>query len=343
MPFSTFGEDDDFGWQHDDAPPRSPVRAAVAVDLDAAEVQEMERLRQARLLEIIETKRAEAKRIYALKRAATVPGPVLDLPSTPGASSASISFVPLSGDGLGLVVASATVAPSVTLPVQSVKPVRVLNRHTSGTTDDPVVYTARFAKRRRIHGKSSNNQPGTFQYATPVTLPLVRPEAESTMHEAATTVNDAAVANQGVLRDPVIADALAGLSSDILENKLINGVAIRGLCRQGVNQHCREPLLSKISKGLLGEKAIDMSEGRKLQWAASNYLTSMNDMEKCRLYRCIIKDLRRDHQDEQLIGFLCFIYRKEQQTADDADEKHCRLKTKNCVLTYQGPWGIPLE
>ena len=93
--------------------------------------------------------------------------------------------MPLSGDAL--IVASATVAPSVTLPVQSVKPVRVLNRHTSGTTDDPVVYTARFANRRRIHGKCSNNEPGTFQYTTPVTLPLVRLGAESTMHGAATT------------------------------------------------------------------------------------------------------------------------------------------------------------
>ena len=243
MAFSTFGEDDDFGWQHDDAPPSSPVRAAVAVDLDMTEVQEMERLRQARLLEVIETRWAEAKIIFALKQAATGAGPVLDLPSTPGASSASIPCVPPFADGLGPVVASATVAPSLTLPVQSVKPVRVLNRHTSGTADGPVVDTARLAKRRRIHAKCSNNEPGSFQYTTPVTLPLVGTEAESTMHEVATAVNDAAVANHGVLCDPLIGAALADLSADVLDNKLINARANRRLCRQGVNVHCREFLL----------------------------------------------------------------------------------------------------
>ena len=149
MAFTNFGEDDPFASQNGDWADSSPARVVVPVDLDMQEVNELERVRQARLAEVIEKKRAEAKRIYALKCAATVPGPVLDLPSTPGASSASISAVPLSGDGL--VVASATVAPSVTLPVQSVRPVRVLNRHPSGTADGPVVDTARLANRRRIH------------------------------------------------------------------------------------------------------------------------------------------------------------------------------------------------
>ena len=66
----------------------------------------------------------------------------------------------------------------------------------------------------------------------------------------------------------------------------------------------------------------------------------MNELEKCRLYRCIIQDLRSEQKDQELMAFLCFVYRKEQPPVDDADGQKEWCKTKNVVLTYQGAWGI---
>ena len=58
MAFTNFGEDDPFASQNGDWADSSLARVVVPVDLDMQEVNELERVRQARLAEVIEKKRA---------------------------------------------------------------------------------------------------------------------------------------------------------------------------------------------------------------------------------------------------------------------------------------------
>ena len=302
MAFACFGEDDDFGWEQDEGPPCSPVRAPVPVDLDMTEVNELERVRQARLLEVIESRRAEAKRIHALKRAAAVTAPDLDLPSTPGASLSSTSHVSASVDAPVVVSVASDL---VTLPLVVDRATRVLRRRRSARSDDLVVDMPGVPKRRRISGKSGNDGPGCFFYKNTVTLPVEGTQEELSMGTPLPTSDYAAVSNNGVLGDSFITAALSDLSQDVLENKLINSVANRCLVRGGVVRHCRDLILQKIKAGVIAETSAGLSQGNRLQWGASQYLTMMSDQEKCSLYRCLIQDLRKEGKDEEFV--FCYV------------------------------------
>ena len=268
MGFANFAEDDPFGDVNAAGAPESPVRVAIPRDLDMQEVNELERVRRETLAKVIEEKRAVAKNLYALKRAAGVSAPVMEVTLTPGASSTDIPALPPAAEAPQIV--SDTVATSASKHVEEPGTVRMLNRHISRETDPPVLPTAIVPKRRRLIGKCSNNKPGSFPYTIPVTLPVRGKKTESTMDQVETTADDAAVVNHGVLSDPLIGAALADLSADVLDNKLINSRANRLLCRGGVARHCRELLLLTISRGLLGKKAEGMTEGRRLQWGLHN-------------------------------------------------------------------------
>ena len=338
MGFANFAEDDPFGDVNAAGAPESPVRVAIPRDLDIDEVNQLERVRREKLQTLIEEKRAVAKNLHALKCAAEVSATLMEVPSTPGASSADI---PAMARAAGIPqVHSDTVSMLASRHVDDPGTMRLLNRHISREKDPPPLPTAMFPKRRRLTSKCPNNVAGSFPYSTPVTLPLEVTPIESTPVEVQMTAEDEVVANHGILSDSVIGAALADLSEDILTNKMINTKFNRNLCRQAVIRHCRELLLLKIERGLLGLKAEGMTTGRKLQWGASQYLTMMSDVERCRLYRCIIDDLRTEHKDSELLAFLCYLYRKEQPLADEDGFKEDWMKAKTVVLTYQGQWGV---
>ena len=105
-------------------------------------------------------------------------------------------------------------------------------------------------------------------------------------------------------------------------------------------KHCRELLLSKISKGEIAVGTTGLSQGKRLQWEASQYLTNMTSPQTCRLHRCLIDDLPSAGKDEQLTNFLCHVHRQEKKTFGEDDCKHNWLKAKVSILTCQGAWGI---
>jgi len=88
MAFANFGEDDPFGDVNAAGAPESPVRVACPKDLDLDEVNQLERVRREKLQTLIEEKRTIAKNFHALKCAAEVSATRMEVPSTPGASSA---------------------------------------------------------------------------------------------------------------------------------------------------------------------------------------------------------------------------------------------------------------
>ena len=338
MSYDPFGEDDPFADQNGAGAPESPIRLPPTMDEDMPDEEELKRIRRESLAKLIEERRAIAKEAYAQKVVARVVARVLEVTITPDPSPSFIPPLTPSADALPGV--SYIVGPSATLPVEQVRSGRVLNRHNTSTSDPPVLPLEILPVRRRLNAKCPNTKPGSFPYKQSVQLPIQGTGTVFPLDAASAKTDDTAVANQGVLSDPEIGAALAQLSDDVLTNKMINARVNRTLCRAGVIRHCRELLLSKIKRGLLGTKAVGMTIGRQLQWGASQYLTMMNVLEKCRLYRLILNELRTENKEEELMAFLCYLYRKEQPLSDECNGKGQWIHGKNVVLTYQGAWGL---
>ena len=123
---------------------------------------------------------------------------------------------------------------------------------------------------------------------------------------------------------------------EILDNKEVNRVACRTLLRSGIVNHCKDLLMLKLNVGHLATTSVGLSLGKRLQWAASQYLTMLSNPQKCRLYRLVISDLKEAGKTEQLRNFLCHIYRQEKKFLDEDDSKHYLLKARVSALTYQG-------
>ena len=331
--------DDFFAGLEDDEPPPSPFKGFSHLVPYGPVFNSVDREREASILASVHT--TQGKILERRASNATPPSSQrapLPLFQVGGLASSSIGPLPMNSAYAPTTLAIAEIAiPSIVTP-----PRRILKRQHSALTDQDVLDICLVPKRRRLRCKT----PAGPEWPT-----VPRPE-EDTFRQAASTEAELSTeyplpittgtldSNSDILCDAIISEALSALGADILEFKLINRMACRTLLRGGVVKHCRDLLLHKISKGELAAGSTGLSWGKRLQWGASQYLTKMTPPQKCRLYRSLIEDLRRDGKGDQLSNFLCHIYRQEKKTLDEDDGRGSWLKSKVTILTYQGAWGI---
>ena len=305
MPFSPFDEDDPFGWQEDEvlqiAAP--PVEDPAVVQKALLEALDKER-KAKELQELIAEKRAAAKRVYLLKQSQKAVDQALHT-----AAQVDQASMPVTVDGPPRDDSAVSVKapPSVPLPVAVGRATRVLRRHSTPQALAQPVLAAPNAKRRRIIVKSPATRPGCFEYPCPISLPVSEPSSSGSTEGGHVSTSDFAVSVDGVLADPFIAAALADVTEDVLEHKLINVMSCRCILRGAAAKHCKELILSKVKRGILAPNSEHLSTGRRIQWGASQYLNMMSPQERCRLYRTIITELREENKSEVLLAFLCHL------------------------------------
>jgi hypothetical protein len=318
--------------------PTQPAQSLSEEPSDGPPFTEQDRVREATMVAYIHSKREEALKRHAAKlHAYQITAPPQEkylnvADSSRRSSSAHIDFCPTGTPGVPLVD---------TLPL-ACTPRRRLKRDFSALTDKDGAETPYVPVRRRIQGKQACVGPEwPVSFSSQDALPVIDNSVGDTEPADQPPVGLPGLdTSSGILEDEFIATALSGVTAQVLESKLVNRMACRTLLRGGVVRHCKDVLLHKLKSNSLAAGSEGLTVGKRLQWAASQYLTSMTVPQRCRLYRCLIEDLRLANKDEQLVNFLCHIHRSEKRFTDDADDKNYWLKAKVSILTYQGSWGV---
>ena len=263
-------DDDYWGFPDPDDPPNSPIIPYVHPSSYSPVVNAQDREREAKILSSIDTEQGKTLQRRASNEAAfIIPSAGLQLYTYSGSSSSSSALPPT-------VIASATFGVpilAVTAPIITTPPRRGLKREHSALTDNDVSDIPSVPTRRRLITKTSDLGPE---------WPMA-PRLDNDMRSAAasTEQEDSSVyplpistgaldSHSDILCDEVISTALSALSSEIIEHKMINRMTCRTLLRGGVVKHCRELLLSKISKGEIAAGTTGLSQGKRLHWGLLN-------------------------------------------------------------------------
>ena len=249
MAYSPFDEDDPFGWQDEAAfdSVAPPVEDPALVQKALLEALDKER-KAKELQELIAEKRAAAKRVYLLKQSQKAVDQALHT-----AAQVDQASMPVTVDGPPRDDSAVSVdaPPSVPLPVAVGRATRVLRRHSTPQALAQPVLAAPNAKRRRIIVKSPATRPGCFEYPCPISLPVSEPSSSGSPEGGHESTSDFAVTENGVLADPFIAAALADVSEDVLDHKMINVMSCRCLLRGAAAKHCKDLILYKIKRGFV--------------------------------------------------------------------------------------------